>query len=87
MNDTQTATPVPVEELTFRQGASELEGIVAMMESNTLELEDSLAQYMRGVELIRGLRAKIDDAVQTRDVLMGQLTGEVDDEQRDSTLS
>lgn len=87
MNDTQTATPMPVEELTFRQGAAELEGIVAMMESNTLELEDSLSQYMRGVELIRGLRAKIDDAVQTRDVLMGQLTGEVDDEQRDSTLS
>ncbi len=85
MSDTLKAKPV--EELTFREGAAELEAIVAKMESNTLELEDFLTQYMRGVELIRGLRAKIDDAVQTRDVLMGQLSGEVDDEQRDSTLS
>ena len=33
----------PVEELTFREALSELESIVSVLESNTLELEESLA--------------------------------------------
>lgn len=41
----------PVEDLTFREAMAELDGIVGVLESNTLELEDSLASYER-----RGLR-------------------------------
>ena len=41
----------PVEELTFREALSELESIVSVLESNTLELEESLAAYERGVVL------------------------------------
>ena len=36
---------------------AELDGIVGTLESNTLELEDSLAKYERGVALLRALRA------------------------------
>ena len=34
----------PISELTFRQAMAELTGIVNALESNTLELEDSLRQ-------------------------------------------
>ena len=45
----------PVEELTFREALSELESIVSVLESNTLELEESLAAYERGVVLLGSL--------------------------------
>ena len=32
----------PVDELTFREAMAELEGVVSVLESNTLELEESL---------------------------------------------
>ena len=77
----------PVEDLTFREAMAELDGIVGTLESNTLELEDSLAKYERGVALLRALRGRLCDAQQKVDVLMGQLEPEVSDEQRDTTLS
>ena len=43
--------PRPIEELTFREAMAELDGIVGVLESNTLELEESLASYERGVKL------------------------------------
>ena len=46
----------PVEDLTFREAMAELDGIVGVLESNTLELEDSLASYERGVALLRALQ-------------------------------
>ena len=39
----------PIEELTFREAMAELDGIVGVLESNSLELEDSLRSYERGV--------------------------------------
>ena len=77
----------PVEDLTFREAMAELDGIVGTLESNTLELEDSLAKYERGVALLRALQGRLSDAQQKVDVLMGQLEPEVSDEQRDTTLS
>ena len=71
----------PVEDLTFREAMAELDGIVGVLESNTLELEDSLASYERG------LQGRLATAQQKVDVLMGQLEPEVSDEQRDTTLS
>ena len=47
----------PVEELTFREALSELESIVSVLESNTLELEESLAAYERGVVLLARCRS------------------------------
>lgn len=77
----------PIEQLTFREAMAELDGIVGTLESNTLELEDSLGKYERGVALLRALQGRLSDAQQKVDVLMGQLEPEVSDEQRDTTLS
>ena len=77
----------PVEELTFREGMAELERTVAALEGNTLELEESLARYERGVALIRSLRSRLDGAQQRVEVLMGELDAAQDDEAHDATLS
>ena len=77
----------PIEELTFREAMGELDRIVALLEGNTLELEDSLKEYERGVALLAALQKKLADAEQKVEVLMGELSGEKDDAERDSTLS
>ena len=80
-------TPRPIDEMTFREAAAELDGIVRMLESNTMELEDSLKAYERGVALIADLQKRLADAEQKVDMLMGELSGEQDDAVRDTTLS
>lgn len=82
MNDKQA-----IEELSFRQAMSELEGIVELLEANTLELEDSLAHYERGVALLASLNKRLASAQQQVDVLMGELAEKPDDETQDTTLS
>ncbi|QKF06938.1 exodeoxyribonuclease VII small subunit [Berryella wangjianweii] len=77
----------PIEELSFREAMAELDGIVGLLESNTLELEDSLVSYERGVALLRALKGRLGEAQQRVDVLMGELSGEVGDQERDTTLS
>ena len=77
----------PIDELTFREAMAELDGIVARLESNALELEDSLKAYERGVALLAALKKRLGEAEQKVSVLMGELSGEKDDTVRDSTLS
>ncbi|OUO88942.1 exodeoxyribonuclease VII small subunit [Gordonibacter sp. An230] len=84
---TETEGPRPVEELTFREAMAELDGIVGVLESNTLELEDSLRSYERGVALLAALQSRLLEAQQKVDVLMGKLVPEADDETRDTSLS
>lgn len=76
-----------IDDMTFREAAAELDGIVRMLESNTMELEDTLSAYERGVALIAALQKRLADAEQKVDVLMGELSGQKDDDVRDSTLS
>ena len=85
--ETTEGTLAPVDELTFRQALAELESIVAVLESNTLELEDSLASYERGVVLLGSLQKRLAAAEQQVGVLMGELAAAPDDETRDTTLS
>ena len=73
--------------LTFREAMTELNGIVEALESNTLELEESLKKYERGVALLRYLKTSLADAQQKVEVLMGELDTSVDDTQTDSELS
>jgi exodeoxyribonuclease VII small subunit len=77
----------PVEELSFREAMQELEGIVSLLESGTLELEDSLEKYSRGVLLLSSLKKRLGEAEQKIDVLMGELSEAPDDETQDSVLS
>lgn len=75
------------ENMTFREGMDELGRIVNALESNTLELEDSLKQYERGIGLLRALRGRLDAAQQRVDVLMGELEQTATDEEIDTNLN
>ncbi|MDD6652204.1 MAG: exodeoxyribonuclease VII small subunit [Eggerthellales bacterium] len=77
---------VPVEELSFREAMNELQGIVSGLESNTLEVEESLLFFERGVSLLRSLRGRMSDAQQKVDVLIGELEAADDDGVVDTTL-
>lgn len=74
-----------VDTLTYREATAELEQVVRALESNQLELEESLELYKRGVELLASLRSRLADAEQQVSALMGQI--EVDTDDRDTTLS
>ena len=49
---------------TFEEALAELEQVVAEMESGKLPLEESLAAYQRGAELLKQCRSRLDDAQQ-----------------------
>ncbi len=66
----------PVEELSFGTALTELETIVAALESGALDLEDSLDRYERGVTLLKELQARLADAQQKVTVLLGELEAE-----------
>ncbi len=75
------------EGLSFREGMAELEGIVQVLESGTLELEESLEKYAKGVALLTELQKRLNTAQQKVEVLMGELEEAPDDEVQDTTLS
>ena len=75
----------PIEELTFREAMAELDGIVGVPESNSLE--HSLRSYERGVALLAALQGRLAEAQQKVDVLMGELVADADDGARDTSLS
>lgn len=59
-----------VEELSFKEASIELEQVVRSLESGDLELEDALARYARGVELLKSLRERLANAEQKVKVLL-----------------
>lgn len=64
-----------VEELTYKEASTELELIIRNLESGELELEELLESYTRGVELLRSLRTRLEDAEQKVSVLMKDVDG------------
>ncbi len=50
--------------LSFEAALAELEQVVADMESGKLPLEESLAAYQRGAELLKQCRVRLDEAQQ-----------------------
>lgn len=75
-----------IEDLSFKEGLLELDQIVRALEANQLELEDSIASYERGVQLLGALQKRLDEAQQKVTVLMGELEPESSDEV-DTSLS
>jgi len=61
------------DDMAFGQALTELETIVAALESGQLELEDSLSRYERGVALLQSLQTKLADAQQRVTMLIGEL--------------
>ena len=57
-----SSAPVSPSTLTFEKALEELESLVARMEDGKLPLEESLAAYQRGAELIKLCEAKLTDA-------------------------
>jgi len=54
---------------TFESAVAELERIVTSMESGELSLEDSLASYKRGAELLKFCQDALQEAAQQVKVL------------------
>jgi exodeoxyribonuclease VII small subunit len=55
--------PTPAaDSLSFEKALEELEALVARMEDGKLPLEESLAAYQRGAELIKYCESKLADA-------------------------
>ena len=52
----------PTAEMTFEKALEELEALVARMEDGKLPLEESLAAYQRGAELIKYCETRLADA-------------------------
>ncbi len=53
----------------FEAALAELEKVVTEMETGKLSLEESLAAYRRGAELLQQCRARLEDAQQQVSVL------------------
>ena len=51
-----------IDEMTYKEASIELEQIVRALESGSLELEDSIKTYTRGVELLKSLKTRIAQA-------------------------
>ena len=64
-----SGTPAP----TFEQAIAELEGIVERMEDGTLSLEQSLAAYRRGADLVKVCEGALERAKEQVRVLDGEL--------------
>lgn len=59
-----------VASMTFREASLELEQIVRGLEGGELELEEALAHYARGVELLQSLRERLAGAEQKVRILL-----------------
>ena len=59
-------------DLTFEKALEELESLVARMEDGKLPLEESLAAYQRGAELIKFCEGKLTDAQARIAILDGE---------------
>jgi exodeoxyribonuclease VII small subunit len=60
-------------ELPFEKALEELEAIVARMEDGKLPLEESLAAYQRGAQLLRHCEGKLSAAQARISVLEGEI--------------
>lgn len=66
------------EEPTFKEAVEELEKITERLESGELELEESIAGFERGVELIKYCQRKLDSAQAKVEALVSSMEGEVE---------
>lgn len=58
------ATKKAIDKLTYEEAVGELEAIIERIEQGQVGLEESLAQYKRGAELIKRCRGILDTAQQ-----------------------
>jgi exodeoxyribonuclease VII small subunit len=61
----------------FEDDLNDLEAIVARIDSGELSLEESIGAFERGVTLVRGLNAKLEQFEKRVEVLMRDAQGEL----------
>lgn len=66
-------TTPPADDISFEKALEELEAIVARMEDGKLPLEESLAAYQRGAQLLRHCEGKLSAAQARISVLEGEM--------------
>jgi exodeoxyribonuclease VII small subunit len=64
-----TKSGAAIDTMSYESALAELEAIVARMEGGQLPLEDSLAAYQRGAELLKFCQSRLADAQQKIRVL------------------
>ena len=62
---------------TFEQAMTQLEQIVAQIESGQVSLEESIAKYEQGTKLVQTCRSMLDAAEQKIQVLTETQSGDV----------
>jgi exodeoxyribonuclease VII small subunit len=69
----QNTSPAPsADALTFEKALAELEALVHRMEDGKLPLEESLAAYQRGTELLKFCESRLTDAQARIAILEGE---------------
>jgi exodeoxyribonuclease VII small subunit len=68
-----SATPRDDSKLSFEKALTELEKLVARMESGELSLEQALESHKRGLELARFCQKRLESAQQQVKVLEGEV--------------
>lgn len=69
-----------LQERSYKELSQELNLVIRALESNELELEDALIYYEKGVNLLRMLKLRLNEAEQRVETLMGELEPELDTE-------
>jgi exodeoxyribonuclease VII small subunit len=64
--------PAAADALTFEKALEELEALVHRMEDGKLPLEESLAAYQRGTELLKFCESRLTDAQARIAILEGE---------------
>ena len=67
-----TPSPADLSTLTFEKALEELEALVTRMEDGKLPLEESLAAYQRGAELVKDCESRLADAQARIAILDGE---------------
>ncbi len=71
----------------FEAALAELEDLVQQMESGSLTLEQSMAAYRRGADLVRHCRTALADVQQQVRILEGDLLKPFDGAERDDAAA
>lgn len=64
-------------EINFEEGMRKLDGIVEKLEKGNIPLEEALKQFDSGVQLVRLLNRKLDDAERKIEMLLKNKDGNV----------
>ena len=86
MSNTESADhqPETTKELSFEDAVQELEAIIQRMSAGTQSLETSIAEFERGIEIVRECQKMLSDAEQRVESLTIAADGQVQTNSFDS---